>query len=111
MERFFHIRPNLHNGGATVRVTGGVGGVDIQVSYCHARPKDKKKEDRSDVFCRKTGREIAAAAPIRTVPLRYLPKELERIEAAATKKAGMRVHKGILAGSYDFAIKYFLPKE
>ena len=93
--RFFHIRSGLATGGATVKVVGdtsNVGSVDVQFSRC----------SNKDVFCKATGRNEAEKAPVKVVPLRYLPKELGRI--ADNTSLGYQ-------GDYSFALKYFLPKE
>jgi hypothetical protein len=121
IERFFHIRPNMNNGGATVRVVGDtdkVGQVDVQVAFCHTHTKpiytpDGKVAlpDRGDPYCRKTGRETASKAPVKIVPLRYLPKELERVWAEAYKKQAGHEYPCPITGHYDFSVKYFLPKE
>ena len=101
VERFFHLRrfggiyPETR-GGATVRVTGDtehVGQVDVQVTFC----------SKKDVYCKKTGREVAAKAPVKVVPLRYLPQELKRI----AEKAGCHSQ----FQDQSFAVRYFLPKE
>jgi hypothetical protein len=47
--RFFHIRPNLNNGGATVRVTGddeSIGQVDVQVAFCHTFTKTDRQNPK-----------------------------------------------------------------
>lgn len=105
VERFFHIRnpkwmDAAHKGGVTVRVVGDtdhVGQVDVQFTEC----------SKKDNFCKKTGRSYAARAPVKVVPLRFLPQELSRIADTAIK------NKRIIAATDDFtfAIKYFLPKE
>ena len=105
VERFFHIRnPNwmdsASKGGVTIRVTGDtelVGQVDVQHAEC----------SKNDAFCKKTGRELATAAPIKVVPLRFLPQELNRIGLRAVKRKRLEA----FASDFTFAIKYFLPKE
>lgn len=102
IERFFHIRTGKKTGGATVRVTADtdqIGQVDVQVSNC----------SKKDPFCKKTGRTLAAEAPIKVVPLRYLPAELDRIANKAFKRCKTPNMMGMF--DYSFAIKYFLPKE
>lgn len=94
--RFFHIRTGVATGGATVKVVGdtdNVGQVDVQVTYC----------SKKDVFCKKTGRAEAEKAPIKVVPLRFLPKELGRVNE--------KVDGRIYTYDYSFSLKYFLPKE
>lgn len=103
VERYFHMRTGRQFGGATVRVTGRteqVGQVDVQVALC----------SRKDPFCKKTGRNVASEAPVKVVPLRYLPKELARIQANlfAKQKVGMFMAADL---DYTFALRYFLPKE
>lgn len=105
--RFFHLRDpswmdTTHKGGATVRVVGDperVGQVDVQFVQC----------SRKDPFCKKTGRSFAEAAPIKVVPLRYLPNELARIHNTAFQNKRLRHTAN--ANDYEFAMKYFLPKE
>src|SRR5689334_3030957 len=105
VERFFHIRPDLNNGGATVRVVGNteqVGQVDVQVAYCHSHTT----ENRGDPYCKATGRDYATKSPMKIVPLRYLPRELERIQAVVARRTG-----GFVINDFNFSMKYFLPKE
>lgn len=92
--RYFHVRKGT-KGGATIKVTGDtevLGQVDVQYALC----------SRKDQFVKAVGRAEAEKAPIKVVPLRYLPQELGRIEQRA--KAAFRA-------DYSFAVKYFLPKE
>ena len=92
--RYFHIRTGT-KGGATVKVVGDdkdVGNVQVQYALC----------SKKDQFVKATGRSCAEAAPIKVVPLRYLPQELGRIAAKA---------KARMAVDYTYAIKYYLPKE
>lgn len=92
--RFFHLRSGP-KGGGTVRVTGDldiVGQVDVQFAKCSKR----------DSFVKKVGRAEAEKAPIKVVPLRYLPRELARLERTA---------RAWTVSDFDFATKYFLPKE
>ena len=95
--RYFHLRPFMEmKGGATVKVVGDTDNpaqVDVQFVKC----------SRKDAFCKKTGRSFADKAPLKVVPLRYLPNELERI--------GAKVGVDNLAADYFFACRYFLPKE
>jgi len=94
VKRYFHIRTGT-KGGATVCVKGDTdfpAQVDVQYSLC----------SRKDTFEKKTGRSFAEAAPIKVVPLRYLPQELQRVADKA---------KSRFATDYTYAIKYFLPKE
>jgi hypothetical protein len=95
--RYFHIREyGSSTGGATAKVTGDtdiLGQVDIQYTKCSNR----------DLYCRKTGRLEADKAPVKIIPLRYLPRELENITEITTQCGS--------GGMYDYAIKYFLPKE
>jgi hypothetical protein len=96
--RYFHLRSyHEEKGGATVKVTGNteqVGQVDVQFT-----PVSKK-----DNYCRNTGRIMASKAPVKVLPLRYLPKELARIAEANDSPSWHH-------GSFDFSTKYFLPKE
>ena len=92
--RYFHIRTGT-KGGATVKVVGDdntLGLVEVQYALC----------SKKDQFVKATGRSCAEKAPIKVVPLRYLPQELGRIAAKA---------KARLLSDYTFSIKYFLPKE
>lgn len=100
VERFFHIRTEYQFGGATIRVTGDtdhVGQVEIQSTIC----------SRNDPFCKKTGRETALKAPVKIVPLRYLPQELARIE----DKMRDQTRLSAVALDYTYSLRYFLPKE
>ncbi len=96
--RFFHIRmPHTTHGGATVQVTGDtdvVGQVDVQFTQC----------SKKDQFVKKEGRSFAAKAPVKILPLRYLPQELGRIAGRVNPYMAQNV-------DYTFAMKYFLPKE
>lgn len=98
--RYFHLRGTLQSGGATVKVTGDtdyVGQVDVQVAKC----------SKKDMYCKRTGRAEVEKAPVKVVPLRYLPNELSRVFAANVDKQSVKwIHN-----DYTFAIKYFLPKE
>jgi hypothetical protein len=95
--RYFHLRTDpqfMHTGGVTVKVTGDLnflGQVDIQYAVCSKR----------DAYVKKTGRSLADIAPVKVVPLRYLPRELQRL--ANSYK--------INNDNYDYAVSYFLPKE
>jgi len=92
--RYFHIRTGT-KGGATVRVAGDtnlLGQVDVQFALCSKR----------DNFVKKLGRSFAEAAPVKVVPLRYLPQELQRIADKARSRH---------TTDYTYGIKYFLPKE
>ena len=92
--RYFHIRTGT-KGGATVCVKGdtnALGQVDVQYSLC----------SKKDNFVKAMGRSFAEKAPIKIVPLRYLPQELERIRIKA---------KAFHATDFSYTIKYFLPKE
>ena len=97
--RYFHLRPFMEmKGGATVKVTGDTENpaqVDVQWTKC----------SRKDMFCKKTGRSFADKAPLKVVPLRYLPNELARIEDKANGVVGNE------PANYFFACRYFLPKE
>ena len=102
VSRFFHIRFGT-TGGATVKVTGDtekVGTVDVQTTFC----------SRKDPFCKKIGRDTAEKKMVLSVPLRYLPAELGRIQATALKKSKADESR-YFAKDYTFATKYFLPKE
>lgn len=98
--RFFHIRPQgSTHGGATVQVTADtniVGQVDVQVAQC----------SKKDQFVKHTGRTEAGKAPVKIVPLRYLPQELGRVWATHACR-----EKSESPLDFTFAIKYFLPKE
>jgi hypothetical protein len=98
VQRFFHIRAG-DRGGATVLVTGDtekVGHVSLRVAFCS--PKDQ--------FCRKTGRLVAHTAPEQIVPLRYLPNRMTQV----VEKVEKRTRRCVYPHSFEFAIKYFLPK-
>lgn len=90
-----------HNGGSTaVRVTGDterVGQVDVQYAEC----------SRKDNFCKKTGRSLAEKAPVKVVPLRFLPQELARIAEKAKERKRIRT----TPEDFTYSLKYFLPKE
>jgi hypothetical protein len=66
--------------------------VDVQFAKCSKR----------DTFVKHLGRAEAEKAPVKVVPLRYLPRELARLERQA--QAWSR-------SDFDFSTKYFLPKE
>lgn len=92
--RYFHLRKGT-KGGATVKVTGDtsiLGQVDVQFAQC----------SNKDNYVKAVGRTEADKAPVKVVPLRYLPQELGRI----SDKVKIRYQV-----DYTFAIKYFLPKE
>jgi len=92
--RYFHLRPiGSHKGGTCVKVVGDtdvVGQVDVQYYQC----------SRKDPYVKALGRSLADKAPMKIVPLRYLAKELGRLHPL-----------NVYTPSFDFAIKYFLPKE
>jgi hypothetical protein len=111
VERFFHLRPDLNNGGATVRVVGETdnpGHVDVQVAFCHTHAKVKEK-DKGDAYNKRTGRKTAADARVRIIPLRHLPKELNKLWDEAHRRSGWGAFFN--APDYHYAMKYFLPKE
>jgi hypothetical protein len=97
--RYFHIRrPGAVKGGATVKVIGDTdfpGQVDVQFVKC----------SRKDNYDKKIGRSYAEKAPVKVVPLRYLPNELARI----SQKCG--VFNTDFPADYNYSIGYFLPKE
>lgn len=111
ISRFFHIHPDFARKsktrtfvqkhkyrGATILVSGDteyVGQVEVQVAFC----------SKKDEFNKRIGRGYAMAAPIKVVPLRYLPREISRIEAEVY---GYEVDN---ANDFLYAIPYFLPKE
>lgn len=105
IERFFHVRTGATRGGATVRVVGDtdtVGTVEVQTVFC----------SKKDPYCKKVGRELSTAEPIKVVPLRYLAAELGRVHEEVYKRnkvSNWPVYS--LVPDYTFAIKYFLPKE
>ena len=94
--RYFHLRNyGKHNGGVTVKVTGDLnflGQVDVQYVVC----------SNKDPYVKKIGRSLADTAPVKIVPLRYLPKELENIGKKHIK------HN---FDTFDYSVFYFLPKE
>jgi hypothetical protein len=105
--RFFHIRPvgvaRNPKGGATVRVEGETDGgpVRVQVAMC----------SKKDMFCRKTGRDTAAAKAVKTIPLNQLPHLLGRTEEKMYQQL-RRVRPGDRhIHDYSFATKYFKAKE
>lgn len=89
--RYFHVRPFLNiRGGFCVRVSGDTDNpshVAVQSAKC----------SRKDAYVKATGRAEAEKAPIKIVPLRFLPKEL-----------GSFLNDGT---DFTFSIKYFLPKD
>ena len=100
--RYFHIRPynKSGRGGATVRVVGDserVGQVDVQATFC----------SKKDMYCKATGRVVAANSPVKVVPLRYLPQELAciQLEMAKRTKLPFELH------DFTYSVRYFLPKE
>lgn len=101
VERFFHIRDMFSpKGGATVRVVGDTeqcGQVDVQVVECSAH----------DNYSRKEGRSRVVAKPLKVVPLRKLPAELQSIALKAEKHGRI----GYAQANFDYSVKYFLPKE
>lgn len=92
--RYFHLRRGLSSkGGVCVKVSGDtaiVGQVDVQYSKCSSK----------DAYVKAIGRSLADCAPTKIIPLRYLAKELGRLHPL-----------DLYTPSFDFAIKYFLPKE
>lgn len=102
VERFFHIRDIFENskGGATIRVVGDtehVGQVDVQYVEC----------SRKDNYNKAQGRSLSAKAPIKVVSLRNLPAELDAIATRAQRHGRVKAVRRY----YEYAIKYFLPKE
>lgn len=100
VERFFHIRGFYPYGGATVRVTGDTdhpGQVEVQHAVC----------SKKDMYCKRTGRELALSRTPRVIPLRSLPKEIADI----TRKAEQINHGYLQTRDYNFALRYFLPRE
>lgn len=103
--RYFHIRnpkwmDATHKGGVTVRVVGDteqVGQVDVQYAEC----------SRKDNFCKATGRSLAEKAPVKVVPLRFLPQEMARIAEKAKDARRLIAYNS----DFTFSMKYFLPKE
>lgn len=91
--RYFHIRAYGCKGGATVKVVGDTTTTSVEVQFSRC--------SKHDNFCKKTGRSFADKAPVKVIPLRFLPREIEEI---ARNQVG-------LIYNYDFSIKYFLPKE
>lgn len=102
IKRYFHIRPETGSkgkfNGATVLVVGDTempAQVDVQVAHC----------SRKDMFCKAIGRQLANKAPLKIVPLRYLPNELARIEDSVY---GYELDN---TNDFLFSLRYFLPKE
>lgn len=102
--RFFHLNHTLwfpsksRRNGATIVVTGDTDDpaqVDVRVAFC----------SRKDMYCKKTGREEALKAKPKIVMLRHLPREM--LSIAVEADYAMEQQKGL----FDFAVKYFLPKE
>lgn len=91
--RYFHIRPHGCMGGATVKVVGDTTSSNVEIAFSRC--------SKHDNFCKKIGRSLADSAPVKVIPLRYLPRELDGI--------ALKVVDAITF--YDFSIKYFLPKE
>lgn len=105
VSRILHVRvrPQMEfapdmRGGATVLVEGDASGVNVQVAFCH--PKD--------VFCKKSGRTRAAAAPVERIPLRQLPAALGLIHKTVHKRAKVPF---TYFPPYEMKIRDFLPKE
>lgn len=94
--RYFHLRNyGKHNGGVTVKVTGDLnflGQVDVQYVVC----------SKKDPYVKKTGRSLADVAPVKIVPLRYLPRELGNIRDK---------HVQTNFDNLEYSVFYFLPKE
>jgi hypothetical protein len=91
--RYFHIRTGT-KGGATVKVVGDtdkVGYVDVQATFVSKR----------DNYVKALGRSFAEKAPVKVVPLRFLPRELGLIQDKANYP---------FRTDMSYAIKYFLPK-
>lgn len=109
IERFFHMRTGSPFGGATVRVIGDtdhVGQVEVQYTIC----------SKKDLFNKKLGRKFAGEAPIKIVPLRFLSRELVSVEhrMLCLQDSWYRKNSAIgldIVRDYNFAIRYFLPKE
>ncbi len=102
VERFFHIRDAFGDskGGATVRVVGDterVGQVDVQYVEC----------SRKDNYNKAQGRSLSVKAPLKVVALRQLPDELKSIAIRARRHGRI----GLVKTHYDYAVKYFLPKD
>ncbi len=98
--RYFHIRTG-DRGGATVKVSGDterVGQVDVQVVFV----------SKKDAYCKRTGRLEVEKKPVKVVPLRFLPQELHRIRAKADNFDAYGYDS---SASWNFAVRYFLPKE
>ena len=93
--RYVHIR-DTDKGGATVKITGDLdfpGQVDVQWVRC----------SKKDNYVKEVGRNLATTAPIKVVPLRYLPKELTRIAESVGSFDALN--------GFEYMYKYFLPKE
>lgn len=126
MSRFIHIRvpslfaeyfdqrPGLRRlflsnpapkGGATVLISPRENDpfhVDVQATLCHP----------NDMFCRKTGREAAAAHVAKRVPLGMLHRELQNVQKAALRLNGMtsaEIKEHLK--DFSFVVRNFLPKE
>lgn len=114
VSRYVHIRllrlknhewSLLNFGGATVLITGDTsdpGFVRVQVAFC----------SKKDTFCKAVGRDEAFNAPVKVVPLRYLPREMANIakEVESRREHGARGTDSTYEIDYDFLIRYFLPK-
>lgn len=105
VEAFVHMRvfsPSgklACRGGVTIRMIGVPGefSVGVQVAKC----------SNEDVYCKGVGRVQAKHAPVKQVPLRYLPSELRDIAGRYSRR-----HKlDIGLTDYSYTIKTFLPKE
>lgn len=104
--RYFHMNNDTpysfgkkpKRNGATVVVCGDTDDpaqVDVRVAFC----------SRKDKYCRKTGREEALKAKPKIVMLRHLPRELHNIAVESGYGDTWNY------AAFDFAVKYFLPKE
>lgn len=100
MSRFFHIRCVLNEkGGATVQVQPALSPLHVDIRSVECSSKDN--------YDKKKGRSLCLDKPFKTIPLRQLPDELKAISLAAKRHGRIAIAKT----NYDYAVKYFLPKD
>jgi len=98
--RFFHLRNGTEKGGATIKVYGdtqNVGSVVVQAVLV----------SKKDNYCKKTGRTEVSKVKETAIPLRYLPNYLSDVMNRWVAQKDNPYYPDM----FNFAIKYFLPKE
>lgn len=83
VERYFHIRPNYKNGGATVRVVGDTdtlyAGVKVQVSFCHPfSHKDLTNPETEEVVVRVAERDKKTGEPTGHIVEKKIVKKVRK---------------------------------